>query len=94
MYLGISSTFCIFPDTTMCWENNFANLGGTIYVLNSNPLAYCGVTRTTIYIPMEECFFQLPSLNISRPFVINGTPVQFPLITILLLLQEVCYVVV
>ena len=26
---------------------------------------------------MEECFFQLTSLNISRPYVINGTDVQF-----------------
>ena len=76
MYLASSSTISIFPDTTMCWENNFANLGGAIYVLNSNPLAYCAVTQTAI-IPMEECFFQLPSLNIFRPFVINGADVQF-----------------
>ena len=74
MYLASSSTLSVFPDTTVCWENNFANLGGAIYILNSNPLTYCAMTQTALYTPMEECFFQLPGLNIGEPFVID---VQF-----------------
>ena len=32
LYLYISSTFSILPHTTVCWENNHANLGGAIFV--------------------------------------------------------------
>ena len=74
MYLASSSTLSVFPYTTVCWENNFANLGGAIYELNSDPLAYCAMTQTALYMPMEECFFQLPGQNIGGSFVID---VQF-----------------
>ena len=46
----------------MRWEKNHANLGGAIYVYDVNPLIYC----STIKIPKEECFFQLPGQNIKR----------------------------
>ena len=32
IYLSISSSLTIMPNTTLCWENNHANLGGAIYV--------------------------------------------------------------
>ena len=59
MYLAISSTFSILPHTTIFWENNYAILGGAIYVLNVNPFIYCTVTRVSKFIPREKCFFQL-----------------------------------
>ena len=70
MYLGISSTFSIMPHTTVCWENNHANLGGAIYVMNANPLIYC--TKISSYIPKQECFFQLPRQNIHVKFVFKN----------------------
>ena len=35
MYLGISSTFSIFPHTTVHWENNHANLGGAMSMMQT-----------------------------------------------------------
>ena len=70
MYLGISSTFSILPRTTVHWENNHANLGGAIYVMNANPLIYC--TKISSYIPKQECFFQLPRQNIHVKFVFKN----------------------
>ena len=59
MYLAISSTFSIMPHATIFWENNHATLGGAIYILNVNPFIYCTVTRVSISIPREKCFFQV-----------------------------------
>ena len=65
LYLTISSILYIWPNTTVCWENNRANLGGAIYVLTANPFVYCKITRTATFIPREKCFFQLPGQNLS-----------------------------
>ena len=63
IYLYSSSTILIKSNTTVCLESNHATLGGTIYVLNINPLVYC--TQIAMFIPREECFFQLPGQNLS-----------------------------
>ena len=57
MFLAISSLFFILPHTTVHWVNNHANLGGAIYVYDTNPLIYC--TNTVEFIRKEKCFFQL-----------------------------------
>ena len=64
LYLAISSTFFIVPNTTMCWENNHATFGGAIYVLTVNVFVYC--TQIAKFIPREKCFFQLPSQELSN----------------------------
>ena len=66
VYLAISSFFSILPYTTVHWQNNHANLGGAIFVLNSNPIAYCKLTRTGLFIPPEKCFIQLPGQKIDQ----------------------------
>ena len=58
MFLAISSLFFILPHTTVHWVNNHANLGGAIYVYDTNPLIYC--TNAVEFIRKERCFFQLP----------------------------------
>ena len=63
MYLYISSTFSILPHTTVCWKNNHASLGGTIYVSNYNPLIYCTQIATFI-ATTKECFFQIFTVNL------------------------------
>ena len=63
MYLGIRSTFSIFPHTTVHWENNHATLGGAIYVSDVNPLIYCNSIASLI--PGEKCFFQLSDQKLS-----------------------------
>ena len=65
MYLAINAFFSVLPHTTVCLENNHANLGGAIYVYDANPVIYC-----TSYI-RKRCFFQLPGQNPS-----NGLDVQ------------------
>ena len=60
IYLAIRSIFFILPHTIMSLENNHANLGGAIYVLNANPFIYCTRTRISRLLPREKCFFQLP----------------------------------
>ena len=66
VYLSSSSSFFIFPNTTVYWENNHARLGGAIYVDDqSNPFVYCTQFE-------DNCFFQLPGQNLS-----NGIDVQF-----------------
>ena len=40
IHLAIGSTLFILPKTTVCWENNYANLGGAIYVLTDDPFSY------------------------------------------------------
>ena len=57
-------TFAILPNTAMYWENNQAFAGGAIYVFDANPFIYC--TSAAIYIPKEQCFFQLPGQNLSN----------------------------
>ena len=59
MHLAIHSTFCILPHTTVCWENNYANLGGAIYVLTANPFIYCKITQIATVTTRGKCFFQL-----------------------------------
>ena len=61
IYVGLSSTIFIFPNTAMYWENNHANVGGAIYVYNVNPSIYC--TQIAAYIPREKCFFQLAAVG-------------------------------
>ena len=60
LYMYISSTFSILPNTTVRWENNHANLGGAIYVYDANPYIYCTA------VPKQKCFFQLPGQNLHR----------------------------
>ena len=67
VFIGIKSTFFIFPNTTVYWENNHATLGGAIYVDDGSPKSYCNS-----YAPKEECFFQIPGQNLSI-----GIDVQF-----------------
>ena len=62
VYLGVNSTFCILPNTTVVWENNHASFGGAIYVDEHNPFIYC----PTFDIVKGECFFQLPGQNLSN----------------------------
>ena len=69
VYLGLKSTFFIFPNTTVYWDNNRAFLGGAIYVFDTNVLSYCSSVAT--YVPKKECSFQLPGQNLS-----NGIDVQ------------------
>ena len=61
----INSTCSILPNTTVHWENNRATLGGSIFITD-NPFIYCTHLKAK-----EECFFQLPGLNLS-----NGIDVQ------------------
>ena len=68
VYMGLKTTFSIIPNTTMFWENNHATYGGAIYVVKSNPFVYCQAEMCTA---KEDCFFQLPSQNLS-----NGIDVQ------------------
>ena len=65
IYLFIGSTFSITHDTTVCWENNHANLGGAIYVYDANLLNYC-TQIVKPFVPNEKCFFQLSSQNLSN----------------------------
>ena len=65
MHLAIDSTFFVLPHTIMCWENNYANLGGVIYVLTAIPFIQCNMTQIATFIPREKCFFQLPGQNLS-----------------------------
>ena len=65
MHLAIGSTSFILPNTTICWENNYANLGGAIYVLTDDPFNYCKKTQIATFIPKQDCFLQLPGQNLS-----------------------------
>ena len=62
IYLYTDATFSILPRTTVYWKNNHANLGGAIYVYDSDPTIYC--TKNPRYMP-RECFFHLPGQNLS-----------------------------
>ena len=63
IYLALNSMLSILPHTTVYWEQNYATLGGAIYIADNNPFIYC--TAIAAYVPQEECFFQLPSQNLS-----------------------------
>ena len=65
MHLAIGSTFIVLPHITAHWENNYANLGGAIYVVTANPFIYCTVAQIATFIPREKCFFQFPDQNLS-----------------------------
>ena len=69
MYLVITSTFSLLPNTTMYWVNNYANLGGAIHVMDvpeekpHRMLSYC--TQFGTSTRRRECIFQLPGHNLS-----------------------------
>ena len=66
MHLAIDSTFSVLPHTIVYWENNYANLGGAIYVVTANPFIYCKITQIARFITVQEkCFVQLPGQNLS-----------------------------
>ena len=62
LYLS-NSTLLILPNTSMYWKDNHARFGGAIYIEEMFPFIYCTLIDT--YMPKEECFFQLPSQNLS-----------------------------
>ena len=62
--LVFGSTFSITHNTTVYWENNHASFGAAISVRNINELIYC--TRISKFIPLQKCFFQLYSQNLSN----------------------------
>ena len=70
LYMGLKSTLSILPNTTMYWDNNYATLGGAIYVEDASPLSYCSylafAASISTYVPKEKCFFQLPDQNLSN----------------------------
>ena len=68
--MGLKCTFVILPNTTVYWDNNHADVGGAIYVLDASPKSECALISTLV--PKEECFYQLPRQNLS-----NGIDVQF-----------------
>ena len=69
MHLAIYSTFLVFPNTTVCWENNYATLGGAIYVLTTIPFTQWKMTQIATFIATtKDCFFQLPGQNLSNGF--------------------------
>ena len=80
VYLAISSTLSL-PHTTVCWENNHANLGGAIYVMNSNPLIYS--TPIVKFIPKQVKNVSFNSLAKTLTSTLFSR-------TALLMLQEVC----
>ena len=63
VWIGLKCTFSILPNTTVYWENNHANIGGAIYVVDTSPLSYCASVAP--YVPKEECFFHLTGQNLS-----------------------------
>ena len=68
-HLAMYSTFFVFPNTTVCWQNNYANLGGAIYVLTTIPFTQCKMTQIATFIAItKDCFFQLPGQNLSNGF--------------------------
>ena len=72
MYLAIHSTLFVLSHTIVYWKNNYANLGGAIYVVIANPFIYCEMTQIGTFIPKEKCFFQFPGQSLS-----SGLGVQF-----------------
>ena len=70
IYLSVGSSIFILPQTTVCWKNNHAHLGGAVYVSDVNSLTYCN--QVAPYVPKEDCFFQLPGQNLP-----SGLDIQF-----------------
>ena len=69
VYMEIHSTFSILPNTRVYWENNYATLGGAIYVRDASPMSYC--TTVATLVPKEKCFFQLPGQNLSNSMAVK-----------------------
>ena len=63
LYMKYKSTFFIYPNTTIYWENNHAQFGGAIFVHDASPISYC--TSVAPFVPQEECFFQLSGHNLA-----------------------------
>ena len=85
LYL-INSNLSVCPNTTMFWDKNHARYGGAIYVDDqSEPIIYCSQAETS----PKECFF-FNSLARICPMVLTYDLFSR---TILLMLQEVCYMV-
>ena len=59
MFLDDTSAFIILPNTTVCWVNNQATLGGAIYVHQTEDNYY------TQMLAKKDCFFQLSKQNLS-----------------------------
>ena len=101
MYLAIHSTIYILPHTTLYWENNYAHLGGAIYVSDvdlyvynaSYPFIYCNQITAYLNISKEECFFQIPDLHIDL-FSRYDIDIQLVFRNISTDTAEVCYMVV
>ena len=72
IYLSVGSSIFILPQTTVCWKNNHAHLGGAVYVSDVNSLTYCNQVAPCAYVPKEDCFFQLPGQNLP-----SGLDIQF-----------------
>ena len=64
LYIGFRSTLSILPNTTVYLENNNATYGGAICVADVSPISYCA--PLALYVPKEECFYQLPGQNLSN----------------------------
>ena len=73
IYLALNSTLSILPNATVRWENNHATLGGAIYVSDVNSLIYCTPIAPfiVVYVPREECFFQLPGQSLYKGIDVN-----------------------
>ena len=84
MYLATSSTLFLMPNTTVCFENNHANLGAAIYVSDVNALIYCSPIAR-IYNRNNAYFNYLDKIC---PVVLIPNLCSR---TILLMLQETCY---
>ena len=60
-----NSTFFIPSNTMVYWESNHAQFGGAFYVGDFyNPFIFC--TTIATYAAKDECFFQIPSQNLSN----------------------------
>ena len=75
--MGLKSTFSILPNAFVYWENNHAAVfGGAIYVSDYNPISYCALSAEfmpiAVYIPKDECFFQLTDQNLSEVLVFKN----------------------
>ena len=67
MFLDVTSAFIILPNTTVCWVNNQATLGGAIFVSQTEGAIFFGDSCTQMhkFAEQEDCFFQLPDQGLS-----------------------------
>ena len=61
MFLDVTSTFIILPNTSVYWVNNHATLGGVIFVDQIPQVSFCSQT-----LLKKDCFFQLSEQNLSN----------------------------